>query len=99
MLRENQEGDSEDINEAIPEFARTGGNILEYYKDGRPKTWICGKNAEGEPTDPEGVDPKDVVRRLNRDGVWEGANPAKEDVDEIKTWRSDWMNFTRKKQH
>lgn len=48
MLRENQEGDSEDINEAMPEFARTGGNILEYY---------------------------------------------------IKTWRSDWMNFTRKKQH
>jgi len=97
MLRENLEGDSEDLTEAIPEFVQTGGNILEYYEDGRPKKWLCGKNAAGEPIDPPDVNPKNVIRRLNRDGVWEGVNPTKEDIEELKLWRDDWADIRRGK--
>ncbi len=73
-------------------FASSGGEVLDRYEDGRPKRWKCGKAGPGKPLDPPGVDPKNVIHRITAEGSWEGANPTKDDIDEIKKWRTDWMD-------
>ncbi|MDO8557017.1 MAG: hypothetical protein Q7R98_00950 [Candidatus Jorgensenbacteria bacterium] len=41
---------------------------------------------------PEGVSPHDVLLFKENDGSWWAANPSKEILEEIKMWRTDWMD-------
>lgn len=79
------------------EFAASGGDILEFYDDGRPKRWRCGRGENGEPLDPLQADRKNILHRLTADGSWEGVNPTADDIAELKQWRSDWSDLHRSK--
>lgn len=73
------------------EFINSGGKVLEWYDDGRPKRWLCGRSPKGEPICPEGMQ-KDAIIYLNNKGQYEGTNPGQETREDIEKWRSDWQN-------
>lgn len=80
-------------SQLLSEFLNSGGEVLEFNERGQPRKWLCGKNERGEPTDPPGMDRKDVLHRINAAGRREGVDPDAADLDEIERWRSDWNNL------
>lgn len=73
------------------DFIKNGGKILEFYPDSRPKHWLCGRGANGEPIHPQGME-KECIRSLNKDGDYEGCNPDEQAIQERALWRSDMMS-------
>ena len=84
---ENEQAIEEELES---EFVKKGGKILELKEDGSPQQWLCAINDNGEPFDPPGIDSKNILHEINNEGKWEGVNPSKKDIKEIKEWRSDW---------
>lgn len=72
-------------------FVKNGGKVLEWYADGTPRRWKCGRGEKGEIVDPQGMK-KEAIRYFNAQGECEGKNPDEESLKEIKLWRSDWMD-------
>jgi len=75
------------------EFIKSGGKVLEWYKENnrptRPKRWLCGRGENEEIIDPLGMT-KECIRYLNEKGEWEAGNPDEDLLEEIKRWRSDY---------
>lgn len=74
------------------EFLKSGGKVLKWYSGGKPASWKCGRGEKGEIIDPKGMS-KMGQHFLDKDGNWMGGNPDKELIEEIKRWRSDWMDI------
>jgi len=91
-MQSNQENEQAIEEELESEFIKKGGKILKLKENGAPQHWLCAIDDNGEPFDPPGMDPKNVIREVNNEGKWEGVNPSPADRDEIKQWRSDWNN-------
>lgn len=91
-MQSNPENEQLLEEELESEFAKKGGKVLKMKENGAPQRWLCAIDDNGEPFDPPGVDPKNVLREINSEGKYEGANPSEEDLEEIKQWRSDWNN-------
>ena len=70
------------------EFIKKGGKILEVKEDGSPQRWLCAISDNGEPFDPHGIDPKNVLHEINNEGKWVGNNPSKDKLDEASKWLS-----------
>ena len=87
-MQSNQENEQAIEEELESEFIKKGGKILELKENGAPQHWLCAIDDNGEPFDPPGMDPKNVIREVNNEGKWEGNNPK--NLNEIKIWRSDW---------
>ncbi|MEK7542854.1 MAG: hypothetical protein AAB503_00920 [Patescibacteria group bacterium] len=47
---------------------------------------------------PEGVSRKDVILFIENDGSWWAANPSPEVWEEIKMWRTDYMDTKDKRE-
>lgn len=77
-------------SEPLQEFLASGGDIVEFDEHGWPRRWICGKDGDGRPTDPPGIERRDILHRLDAAGRYEGVIPQTEDIEELKRWRSDW---------
>lgn len=88
-MQSNPENEQLLEEELESEFTKKGGKILE-SKNGAPRRWLCAIDDNGEPFDPPGVDPKNVLREINSDRKWVGNNPSEDKLKEIKDWRSDW---------
>lgn len=71
------------------EFIKNGGEILEFYPDGWPANWKCGKKKDDTPIHPEGMT-KEAIPYINESGEPEGCNPNKEFLEQVQDWRSDW---------
>jgi len=59
---------------------RQGGEVFEWYEDGRLKRWLCGLSPKGEPICPMDMQ-KDAIIYLNNEGKYEGTNPGQETLD------------------
>ena len=91
-MQPNQENEQAIEEELESEFIKKGGKILKVKEDGMPQYWLCAIDDTGEPFDPPGVDPKNVLREINGDGKWAGNNPSEDKLAEVKQWRGDWNN-------
>lgn len=65
------------------EFIESGGEVLEWDKDGRPKRWKRGYK-DKKFIDPKGIEEKDITTYLNQDGKWEATTESK--VEEAALW-------------
>ncbi len=72
------------------EFIKSGGEILESHPDGKPARWKCGKGKDGLPIHPRGMT-KEAISYINEKGGFEGREPDKKLLEEIKLWRPDWI--------
>lgn len=82
---ENEQSIEEELES---EFIKKGGKVLEIKEDGAPQRWLCAINDNGEPFDPPGVDPKNVLHEINNEGKWAGNNPSEDKLDEASRWLS-----------
>lgn len=58
-----------------------------------PRAWPIEIGPKGEIIGlPEGIKREDVILRIESDGSWWAYNPSQEIIEEIKKWRSDWMD-------
>jgi hypothetical protein len=82
----DQENESATEEIMVEEFSG-GGKIFERYKeDDRPKRWLCGRDGEGNLTDPPEIKPGMATHYRNSDGEMEGANPTDAVLDEQEMW-------------
>ncbi|TAN58515.1 hypothetical protein EPN15_00850 [Patescibacteria group bacterium] len=91
-MQSNPESEQSMEEELESRFVKKGGRVLKIKENGAPQRWLCAIDDNGEPFDPPGIDPKNVIREINGEGKCEGVNPSEEDIEEIKQWRSDWNN-------
>lgn len=91
-MQVNPENEQALEEELESEFIKKGGKILKTKENGAPQRWLCAIGDNGEPFDPPGVNPKDVMHKINSEGKWEGVNPSEDDRDERGKWDSGWKN-------
>ena len=65
---------------------------VQELKENHP-TWEVFFDKDGNPVGlPPGITRGDAIFFLGNDGKWYAQNPSLELIEEIKMWRSDWMD-------
>jgi len=65
---------------------------VEELKESHP-TWKIFFDKDGNPVGlPPGLRKGDAIFFLGNNGQWHAQNPSPELIEEIKMWRSDWMD-------